>query len=135
MPTPTLQPYAGRSVRVNPMDEFHRRHGAFMGHTSGWERPMFYLPDLATSLDCPDYDWYGFYGHRKRTAKTEYETVHEEEFAPYTYSKRVSQAIREEVQHCRKKVALFDQTSFGKVSVSPLHYHSQFLGGFCGKTK
>ena len=135
--TPTVQPYAGRALtRHNPLDEYHKQRGGFMGYANGWERPMFYLKDSGMltfvnqrlvanlyliylvytgQLECPKYDWYGYYGHTKRPVLSQYEKVHEDEYAPFEYSERVQHAIRDEVQHCRSKVALFDQTSFGKV--------------------
>ena len=107
-----------------------------MGYANGWERPMFYLKDSGMQtfanqrlmadvklihfsstgqLECPKYDWYGYYGNTKRPVLSQYERVHEDEYAPFEYSERVQHAIRDEVLHCRNKVALFDQTSFGKV--------------------
>ena len=77
---------------------------------------MFYIPELKNGLKVPhEYDWYGYYGHIKRPETSMYEKVHDTEYADWSYSKRVSGCIRQEVEHCRNECAIFDLTSFGKV--------------------
>ena len=77
---------------------------------------MFYIPEVKEEMKVPaEYDWYGYYGHPKRAKSSLYEKVHDQEYANWSYSKRVSGLIRQEVEHCRKECSLFDLTSFGKV--------------------
>ena len=77
---------------------------------------MFYIPNLTNELKVPDeYDWYGYYGHPKRNETSMYQNVHDNEYATWSYSKRVSSIIRQEVEHCRNDCSIFDLTSFGKV--------------------
>ena len=113
---PTIQPYACRNIRKSPLHKYHEENGAFFGVAGGWERPMFYMPTLSNELKVPDqYDYYGYYGHQKRSPSSMYEEIHEKEYANWSYSKRVSSCIRDEVKQCRNECAIFDLTSFGKV--------------------
>ena len=48
--------------------------------------------------------------------KSLYEKILQEEYAKWSYSPRISKAIREEVEGCRNHAAIFDLSSFGKVS-------------------
>jgi hypothetical protein len=65
------------------------------------------------TIKVPEYDWYGFYGH-KRSPST-YESIMRDEYAKWSYSPRISKAIQREVENCRKHAAIFDLSSFGKV--------------------
>ena len=113
---PTIQPYACRNLRKSPIHDYHEENGAFFGVAGGWERPMFYISPFKNELTVPtEYDWYGYYDHQKREEMSMYEDVHENEYANWSYSKRVSDCIRQEVDHCRHECAMFDLTSFGKV--------------------
>ena len=77
---------------------------------------MFYIPELKNELKYPyPYDWYGYYDHAMSTEPSMYEKIHDLEYANWSYSKRVSGCIREEVEHCRNECSIFDLTSFGKV--------------------
>lgn len=114
---PTIQPFASRNLRKTPLHDYHEHNGAFFGVAGGWERPMFYIPELKDKLKVPEnYDWYGYYGHAKRNDTSTYEKVHNSEYANWSYSKRVSGCIRKEVQNCRNECVIFDLTSFGKVT-------------------
>ena len=66
------------------------------------------------SLQVPKYDWYGYYGHQRSVSK--YEQIMREDYAKWSYAPYISDAIRNEVKECRENVALFDLSSFGKVS-------------------
>ena len=113
-------------MRKSPIHNYHEENGAFFGVAGGWERPMFYIPGLTNELSVPaEYDWYGYYDHPKRTETCMYEDVHENEYANWSYSKRVSGCIRQEVEHCRNECAIFDLTSFGKVGSQKRH-HKRF---------
>ena len=75
---------------------------------------MFYVSGMTDELKVPEeYDWYGYYNHSKRQSM--YEDIHDNEYANWSYSKRVSNCIRQEVEHCRNECAIFDLASFGKV--------------------
>ena len=113
---PTIQPFSSRNLRKSPLHEFNESSGAFFGVAGGWERPMFYIPDVGDDVKVPaEYDWYGYYGHPKRADTSMYEKIHDNEYANWSYSKRVSGLIRREVEHCRNECSIFDLTSFGKV--------------------
>ena len=56
---------------------------------------------------------YGCYGHDVRSPSS-YDLIHSE-YSDWSYSTRVSEAIKGEVDAARNDVALFDQTAFGKV--------------------
>ena len=47
--------------------------------------------------------------------------INDNEYANWSYSKRVSNCIRQEVEHCRNECAIFDLTSFGKVCLQTNH--------------
>ncbi len=82
---------------------------------------MFFLRDLTENeLAVPGYDYYGYYGHKKNPTSM-YEAVLTKEYAQWSYGKRVSNAIGSEVQQCRNEIAMFDLSSFGKVSIFLCH--------------
>ena len=115
---PTIQPLSSRNLRKSPLHNFHEKNGVFFGVTGGWERPMFYIPELKSDLKVPaEYDWYGYYEHPKRTEVAMYENIHDNEYANWSFSKRVSALIGKEVDHCRNECSIFDLTSFGKVRI------------------
>ena len=64
-------------------------------------------------LSVPKYDFYGYYGYSKGSST--YESLLYKEYAKWSYSQRVSKAIKAEVDQCREKAAIFDLSSFGKV--------------------
>jgi sarcosine dehydrogenase len=112
---PTLQKMSGRNMRLGPLHQRLSEAGAFFGNTGGFERPLFYLKDVAPcDLKVRDYDFYGYYGHQKHKMSV-YEDVLKQEYAKWSFSKRVSGAIRQEVQKCRNSAVIFDLSSFGKV--------------------
>ena len=111
---PTLQRMAGRNMYQSAFHEKLLKQGAFFGQAGGIERPIFFLKGTV-DLSVPNYDWYGYYGH-KRVHST-YEKIMTQEYARWEYSTRISEAIKNEVQACRENVALFDLSSFGKVMV------------------
>ena len=79
---------------------------------------MFYAPDIKSDLKVPaEYDWYGYYEHPKRKEVSMYENIHDNEYANWSFSKRISGLIRKEVEHCRNECSIFDLTSFGKVGI------------------
>ena len=77
--------------------------------------------EAAGDLKVPAYDWYGYYGHKRKLSN--YEAVMRREYAKWAYSKRVSAAIRKEVEKCRGHAAMFDLSSFGKVKT--IEYDTQ----------
>ncbi len=112
---PTLQRMAGRNLHHSPFHAQLMSQGAFFGSAGGIERPLFFLAQPGLNLSVPQYDFYGYYGHKR--VKSTYESLMRNEYAQWAYTARVSNAIRAEVKACREDVALFDLSSFGKVSI------------------
>ena len=84
---------------------------------------MFYMEGVKNELKVPEvYDYYGYYGHEKRKEISLYEKVHDKEYGNWSFSSRISNWIREEVNHCRNECAIFDLTSFGKVLIYNLGF-------------
>ncbi|MGK2939353.1 MAG: GcvT family protein, partial [Solirubrobacteraceae bacterium] len=82
---------AGRPLRVSPAYARLRELGAVFGEKSGWERANWFAPNAAAAPDVP---------------------------APALWAGRVwSPAILAEALAARDTVALFDQSSFGKLDV------------------
>lgn len=54
---PTDQMLGGRNLRLSPLHQACQEQGAFFGSTGGWERPLFFVPEMGESLRVPEYDW------------------------------------------------------------------------------
>jgi len=88
MAWPTREFETGRDLIKTPMDDLMRERGASFGQKMGFERPNWFARDAAGRE--PGYDWVrpGWLG-----------------------------AVTEEVRAVREEVALFDQSTFSKLSV------------------
>jgi glycine cleavage system aminomethyltransferase T/glycine/D-amino acid oxidase-like deaminating enzyme len=83
---------AGRPLRLSPVYDWHREHGAAFGEKSGWERVNWYAANEAAG---------------------------DEALRPRGWAGRHwSPAIGAEHRACREAAALFDETSFAKIEVS-----------------
>ena len=89
---PNHERTAGRPLRVSPVYDWHRAHGAVFGEKSGWERV----------------NWYGAN-----------EAAGDESLRPRGWAgMHWSPAIGAEHAACRDGAVLFDETSFAKIEVS-----------------
>lgn len=80
---------SGRPLRVSPLYRRLKDRGACFGEKLGWERPNWFAPPGVAAIDEYTYD------------------------RPNWFS-----AVAEEHRACRERVALFDQTSFAKFTVT-----------------
>jgi 4-methylaminobutanoate oxidase (formaldehyde-forming) len=89
---PNHERRAGRPLRVSPLYDWHREHGAVFGEKAGWERVNWYAANEAAG---------------------------DEALRPRGWAGRHwSPAIGAEHAACRQAAALFDETSFAKIEVS-----------------
>jgi glycine cleavage system aminomethyltransferase T/glycine/D-amino acid oxidase-like deaminating enzyme len=89
---PNHERRAGRPLRVSPLYDWHRQHGAVFGEKAGWERVNWYAANEAAG---------------------------DEALRPRGWAGRHwSPAIGAEHAACRQTAALFDETSFAKIEVS-----------------
>ncbi|HEX5620271.1 MAG TPA: FAD-dependent oxidoreductase [Solirubrobacteraceae bacterium] len=89
---PNHERSAGRPLRVSPVYDWHREHGAVFGEKSGWERVNWYAANEAAGDESlRPRGWAGMHW---------------------------SPAIGAEHAACREAAALFDETSFAKIEVS-----------------
>jgi glycine cleavage system aminomethyltransferase T/glycine/D-amino acid oxidase-like deaminating enzyme len=89
---PNHERTAGRPLRVSPIYDWHREHGAVFGEKSGWERVNWYAAnEAAGDAALRPRGWAGMHW---------------------------SPAIGAEHAACREAAALFDETSFAKIEVS-----------------
>jgi glycine cleavage system aminomethyltransferase T/glycine/D-amino acid oxidase-like deaminating enzyme len=89
---PNHERTAGRPLRVSPVYDRHREHGAVFGEKSGWERVNWYAAnEAAGDASLRPRGWAGMHW---------------------------SPAIGAEHAACREAAALFDETSFAKIEVS-----------------
>jgi glycine cleavage system aminomethyltransferase T/glycine/D-amino acid oxidase-like deaminating enzyme len=97
---------SGRPLRTSPAYPWHAAHGAVFGEKAGWERVNWYASNEPTEPDGSDGS--GDCGDVGGPARR-----------PRTWAGRSwSPAIGAEHQAARERVALFDETSFAKLSVS-----------------
>lgn len=87
---PSHERTAARPLRTSPVYDRHLADGAEFGEKAGWERVLFYRSNESGQVDAPR-GWAG---------------------------RDLSSAVRTEHLACRSDVALFDETSFSKISVS-----------------
>jgi glycine cleavage system aminomethyltransferase T/glycine/D-amino acid oxidase-like deaminating enzyme len=92
IPYPGWQRESGRPLRVSPLYEWHREHGAHFGEKAGWERVDYYAAnaDLANPAEPPS-GWAG---------------------------RNWSPAVGAEHARTREAAGLFDESSFAKIEVS-----------------
>ena len=89
---PNHERSAGRPLRVSPVYDWHREHGAVFGEKSGWERVNWYAANEAAGDESlRPRGWAGMHW---------------------------SPAIGAEHTACREAAALFDESSFAKIEVS-----------------
>ena len=89
MAWPGREMETSRGQRASSMYEVHKQANAFFGQVAGWERPRYYAPD-------------------GQTAEIEYSFIQQ----------NWHDWVAEEVRHCRESVAIMDQSTFGKFSVT-----------------
>lgn len=89
MAWPNREMETSRGVRFTPLHDRTAAAGACYGQTAGWERPLWYAaPGSAAEIE-------------------------------YSFQKQNwAAAVAREVLQCRERVALFDQSTFGKIEVS-----------------
>ncbi len=106
MAWPNREPFTSRNVRLSPLHERMSAAGAAFGTKGGWERPNWFA---RTAPDCAP------------TPELEYSFGRQNWFANHAF----------EHTACRERVALFDQTGFGKLLVrgSDALARLQFLCG------
>src|SRR5581483_9556510 len=91
IPFPDRQRAAGRPLRLSPLYGWHRDHGAVFGEKAGWERVDYYTANAAAA---------------------------DEHLRPRGWAGRGwSPAIAAEHRATREVAALFDESSFAKISV------------------
>ena len=101
---PNHERLAGRPLRVSPVYEWHREHGAFFGEKSGWERVNYYESNTAAG---------------------------DESLRPRGWAgQHWSPAIGAEHQAVRESAGLFDQSSFAKLEITGPGA-AQFLERLC----
>ena len=89
---PGTERQAGRPLRVSPVYEWHRAHGAAFGEKAGWERVNYYEVNASAGRPhAPPRGWAG---------------------------RLWSAATGAEHRAARERVALFDESSFAKIEVS-----------------
>lgn len=89
MAWPNREMETSRLARTTPLHERTAAAGACFGQTAGWERPLWYAPPGVA-------------------AEIEY-SFQKQNWAPH---------VAAEVRQCREGVAVFDQSTFGKIEVS-----------------
>jgi len=101
---PNHERLAGRPLRVSPVYDWHREHGAAFGEKSGWERVNWYEGNAAAG---------------------------EEALRPRGWAGRHwSPAIGAEHRAAREAVAIFDESSFAKLEIEGPGA-AAFLEGLC----
>jgi glycine cleavage system aminomethyltransferase T/glycine/D-amino acid oxidase-like deaminating enzyme len=90
VPWPTREPESARPLRCSPLHDRLDAAGAWFGSKMGWERPLYVAPGTTTE-------------HRAATHGWGRQPWHD--------------WVDEEQRATREAVALFDQTSFGKLRV------------------
>jgi glycine cleavage system aminomethyltransferase T/glycine/D-amino acid oxidase-like deaminating enzyme len=89
---PNEERFAGRPLRVTPVNAWHADHDAAFGEKSGWERVNWYESNAA---------------------------VGDESLRPRGWAgQNWSAAIGAEHRACRESVAIFDESSFAKLEIS-----------------
>ncbi len=92
IPYPGRERESGRGLKTSPVYGWHTGHGAAFGEKSGWERVNFYRSNEALGMGfSPPRGWAG---------------------------RLFSPAVPAEHLACRRSVALFDQSSFAKLSIT-----------------
>ena len=90
--TPGSQRAAGRPLKVSPAYAWHAEHGAVFGEKAGWERVEYYVGSEDTAVD--ELRPRGWAGHG---------------WSPW---------VAPEHRAARDAVALFDESSFGKIEIT-----------------
>ncbi len=87
---PAEEAHAARDLRVSPLHERLKGHGAVFGSKMGWERPNWFAPPGVPAVDEPSFEgkpnWFG--------------------------------PVAEEHRAIRERAVLIDQTSFSKFEIS-----------------
>jgi 4-methylaminobutanoate oxidase (formaldehyde-forming) len=85
---PGREPETARNVRLTPLHSAHERNNAQFGERSGWERPNFFIPENTPFDPTLTYGKPGWFD-----------------------------IVAEEHKAAREKVAIFDQSPFGKLQI------------------
>ena len=107
------QRFAGRKSFESPFQDILAGKGAYFWSDGGFEVPRFFIS--GSDLTIPDYDYYGYYGHKKIDAS--YKTVYEEH-SRWIYSDRIIQALKWEEDLAKNGIAFVDKSARTKISVS-----------------
>uniref|UniRef100_A0AAR2IXA3 Sarcosine dehydrogenase n=1 Tax=Pygocentrus nattereri TaxID=42514 RepID=A0AAR2IXA3_PYGNA len=106
---PFDEPLAGRKMRKDPFHQLLQEQGCVFQERHGWERPgWFHKEGPAPVLD---YDYYGAYGIPTHSDYKYNQLLGKEytfDFPPH------HDTIRDECMTCRKAVAVFNMSYFGK---------------------
>ncbi|XP_062516282.1 sarcosine dehydrogenase, mitochondrial-like [Corticium candelabrum] len=111
---PKDQPLAGRNMRKSPFHELLLNAGCVYQEKHGWERPGWFATDTmrkGKSTAVKDYDFYGAYNMKA------HEDYLYRDLLMMDYKLSFSdchEQIGKESLACRKGVAVFDMSSFGK---------------------
>ena len=106
---PNDEPLASRDMRTSPIHQELLKNGCVFEERHGFERPSWFKLDEQPEL--MKYDYYGQYDYEQH-ADYNYRNLLDEE---YTFDFAANhQIIGEEVRACRNRVAVFDQSYFGK---------------------
>ncbi|XP_064457515.1 sarcosine dehydrogenase, mitochondrial-like [Ornithodoros turicata] len=105
---PHDEPLASRNMRRDPLHEEMAKAGCVFQERLGWERPGWFAEEESPILD---YDFYGSYGNIKH----ENYKYQEKLKMDYTFGfPKHHNVIKQECLACRKNVALFNMSYFGK---------------------
>ncbi|XP_043106264.1 sarcosine dehydrogenase, mitochondrial [Puntigrus tetrazona] len=106
---PFDEPLASRNMRKDPFHQVLQEQGCVFQERHGWERPGWF--NRGGPAPVLDYDYYGAYDVPKNTGYKYSEILSKEytfDFPPH------HDVIRDECLSCRKAVAVFDMSYFGK---------------------
>lgn len=105
---PHDEPLASRNMRCDPLHKVMEEAGCTFQERLGWERPGWFAEEKAPIMD---YDYYGSYGN---TVHRDYQYL-ERLKMDYTFDfPRHHDIIKQECLACRRDVALFNMSYFGK---------------------
>jgi glycine cleavage system aminomethyltransferase T/glycine/D-amino acid oxidase-like deaminating enzyme len=104
---PGSQRSAGRPLRTSPAYPWHVAHGAVFGEKAGWERVEYYAEPQARDVPRP----HGWAGHGWASE------------------------VAAEHRAAREAVALFDETSFGKIEISGPEAAAFVCSAFSGRVE
>ncbi|XP_040078946.1 sarcosine dehydrogenase, mitochondrial [Ixodes scapularis] len=106
---PSDEPLASRNMRKDPLHEEMSKSGCVFQERLGWERPGWFAQDGPSPV--LDYDYYGSYENEKHESDTYGDRLKMD----YTFGfPKHHEIIKSECLGCRKGVAAFNMSYFGK---------------------